>query len=724
MIGINIGSLNSSLAFGKSQPNQLLFKSELLLSDTSLRTCPTIISFTQTHRLIGDQASLVIKKNIKSSFQNLNRLIGFDINSPFSQTEYNKYYYIGGEFNSQQKKFCCFGNDMLFPEEIVISYLHLLYNSYILEKSIEAEYFVFSVPDYFTCFHKNSFKKIIDSINLKKNYSLINESSAITLYFGYKKYKEYFINKRQVNNQIVSEIDPNIIKHVLFIDAGHSKINLIFSKLTFGLFQVLNSYTIPFLGGRDFDNKIYELCAKNFKDSYGIDISNDNKIKIRLMNPIMKARKALTVNKDSHINVDSLKDDNDLSLILTREDFEKLIGEELLLFKNELIKFCDYNNKNFPNAMLTNIEMAGELMRTPCLQNIVKEVTGFSVSKTILTDECIAIGCSLYGSLLNGTFPIKDFNGIYHLNNYTMNISINNEPINKFIGNNEYLPAYKPYFFDEKYFNSPNSKIIISFYYDKNEIKNYLLSDTGLLVTFEFNCEEIVKLNGGMKNVKITFLISNMGFIHIHTLESRVIEDQYIKIDINNNIYKIINRKIYPDSKETEKMIEEYKNKEKILFEKDRYFISYSKLKNNTLNKLYNFRNKINDSGLGDNYFENKKINEILDDYEMKLNDSNNELLNLEEINEYLDKIVSNLINDDLKNKAKELLNKISDYQNKLSEEYQKLLSGNQCSLEENQINDASNMLEHFIKKLNLVLSKEELNNIEIEFEREIKKYF
>ena len=169
MIGINIGSLNSSLAFGKSLPNQLLFKSELLLSDTSLRTSPTIISFTQTHRLIGDQASLVVKKNIKSSFQNLNRLIGFDINSPFSQTEYNKYYYIGGEFNSQQKKFCCFGNDMLFPEEIVISYLHLLYNSYILEKSIEAEYFVFSVPDYFTCFHKNSFKKIIDSINLKKN---------------------------------------------------------------------------------------------------------------------------------------------------------------------------------------------------------------------------------------------------------------------------------------------------------------------------------------------------------------------------------------------------------------------------------------------------------------------------------------------------------------------------------------------------------------------------
>ena len=62
MIGVNIGSLNSSISLGKSHPSQMLFKSELLLSDTSLRTCPSIISYTKTHRLIGDQASLVVKK--------------------------------------------------------------------------------------------------------------------------------------------------------------------------------------------------------------------------------------------------------------------------------------------------------------------------------------------------------------------------------------------------------------------------------------------------------------------------------------------------------------------------------------------------------------------------------------------------------------------------------------------------------------------------------------
>ena len=726
MIGISIGSLNSSIALGKTSLPQLIFKSELLLSDTSLRTCPSIISFTENQRLIGDQASLILKKNLKSSFQHINRLIAFNFNIPFYQKEYNIYHYVGGTYDSNQNKFSTVGEEMFLPEEIIISYLHLLYNSYILEKNIEieSEYFVFSIPDYFTCFQKESYKKIIESINLKKEYSLINESSAITLYFGYKKYKEYFRNKKQRGDKLVEEIDPTITKYVLFIDAGHSKTNLILSKLNYNLFQVLNSVTIPFLGGRDFDNKIYEFCAKNFMDTYGIDIKNDNKIKMRLINPIMKARKNLTVNKDVHINIDSLKDDNDLSVILKREDFERLIIEEINLFKNELIKFCKYNEKTFPDAILTNIEMAGELMRTPCLQEIVKDVTGLSLSKSILTDECISIGCSLYGAFLKKSFPIIDFKGIYHLNNYTMNISINNEPIKKFIGRNESLPCNKSFYFDEKYFENPNSKINISFYYDKNEVKEFIPEGKDLLLSYEFDCNEIVKQNGGLKNVKITFLINDIGIISIHSLESKIFEEEFMQIEINNKIYKIIYNGIYSDKNEIDKKISEYKNKEKFLFEKDRNFKIYSKKKNNLFNKLFNIKSKINENGLGDKIFENRKINDILEEMENTLNDLNNEIFDLDEIFIYLDKIVNNFMNDDLKQKIKNLTNKITDYQTKLSEEYTRLLSGEFCNLNENQINNASNMLEHFIKKCNLALSIEDLNNIENELMNEIQKYF
>jgi molecular chaperone DnaK (HSP70) len=643
------------------------------------------------------------------------------MNNPFSKREYNNYFYIGGEYKADHNKFSCVNDNLFFPEEIIISYLHLLYNSYIIDRGIESEYLIFSVPDYFTCYHKNSFKIIIDSINIKEKYSIINESTAITLYFGYKKYNEYFINKKQIGDQIIGGIDPKITKYILFIDAGHSKTTFIFSKLNYCIFQVLNSTTIPFLGGRDFDNKIFEYCSKNFMDTNGIDISKDNKIKLRMMNPIIKARKNLTVNKDAHINIESLKDDNDLSLILKKEDFENLIKEELDLFKKELQNFCDINKQKYPNALLTNIEMAGELMRTPCLQNIVKEVTGLSMSKTIITDECIAIGCSLYGTLLNNTFPIKDFNGIYQLNNYTINILINDEMVKKFIGNDEFLPSYKAYFFDDKYFESQNSKIIISFFYDKKEINNYLESDSGLLLTFEFDCNEIIKSNGGIKNAKITFFIDNDGIIKVHSIESKIFEEQYMKIEINDNIYKILKREIYPDKNEIKKLINEYKNKEKELFEIDRNYINYSRQKDKILSKLYTTKSKINDNKLGDNLFENRKINEILDEIE---NDLNNNALNLDNLNNRLDNLVKNLISDDLKNKTKDLSNKIMDYQNKLSEEYQRLLSGDQCMLNEKQINEASNMLEHFIKKLSLVLSIDDLNNLVKEFDIEIKKYF
>ena len=115
MLGISIGSLNSKISFGKINYNNMFFKSELLLSDTSSRDCTSIISFTNTQRLIGDHATLTIKKNIKSSFQYINRLIGFNLNNPFSQREYNNYFYIGGNYDQQQNKFICSDNKSFYP---------------------------------------------------------------------------------------------------------------------------------------------------------------------------------------------------------------------------------------------------------------------------------------------------------------------------------------------------------------------------------------------------------------------------------------------------------------------------------------------------------------------------------------------------------------------------------------------------------------------------------
>ena len=720
MLGINIGSLSSTMAIGQKHKSALLFKTELLLSETSSRTCPSILTFSETHRIIGDQASLVLRKNIKSSFQFIDRFIGFNPEVPFYSTEMQNYFYVGGEYDPQTKKFVYIINNekiFLYPEEIVVSFLHLLYNSYIIKKNLEPECKVFSVPDYFTCYQKNTLMQIIKGAGIIKDFHLVNESSAITLYFGYKKYKEYFLKKNDENSNSAM-IDPSITKYILFIDAGHSKTSLIFSQLNYNLFKVLDTLCIPFLGGRDFDDAIFNYCCEKFKSENNIDISKDKKIKLRLIQPIMKARKNLTVNKDAHISVDSLTEDIDFTCLLTRDDFEKIIKDKLDLFRNELIRFCQRNNKNYPGIQLTNVEMAGELMRTPAMERIIKEILNMEMSKTILTDECISIGCSLYGSLLKGCFPIKNFKGIYHLNHYSILYSINNGPINEFIDDHYQIPEFKSLVFGEEYFNE--NKINITFYHKKEEIQNYVKTDEGLLISYNINCNEILKFNGGQKNFKIVFLIDNIGEVHIKDIES-----QNKKINFSKNLIKVVKRELYPNKTQIDENINLYTQNENNLFKKDEEFINYSFKKNDLESKLYQLKSKIQYNATYNTLqYNNKNVIECLQEIEDKLYENQNNIIDLNPLKEYLDNIINSITPNDIIGFKEQFINQINDCQNIIDQEKEKLKNNQNSKYDKNMINDAMNMLDNFRNKLYLTIDLNELNSLNAEFQSEKIKYF
>ena len=714
MLGINIGSLNSTVTIGHQQQSALLFKTELLLSETSARTCPSIISFGETHRVIGDQAALVLRKNIKSSFQYINRFIGFDPKTPFSSTELQNYYYVGDSYDPQTNKFSYTINgtkQQISPEEIVTSYLHLLYNGYIVQKNLKPECIVFSVPDYFTCSQKNKYLQIAESIGIKNDIHLVNESSAITLYFGYKKYQDYFIRKNEGKS---ATIDPSITKYILFIDAGHSKVTFVLSKLAYNLFTVLDTTTIPFLGGRDFDLAIYKFCCEKFNQDNGIDISKNNKTKLRLLTPIMKARKTLTVNKDAQINVDSLSDDIDFSLLLTRENFEKLIQDKVTLFKQELINFINRNKKIYPNIDITNVEMAGELMRTPVLEKTVKEICKIEMSKTILTDECLSVGCSLYGALLKGVFPIRNFKGIYHLNHYSINSSINNAPINEYISNHYQIPEFKSFTFDK---NLMQNNINVAFYHSKNEIKDYSYTestdDNVLLVAYDIICSEIFKKYPNINQLKVTFLIDNIGEVHINKLESIINKDNTVKISLDKDVVKIVKRGLYLSQAQKNKIIAGLNYTEQNLFKIDQEFINFSAKKNSLEGDFYNVKNMIQNKNLTNAQYNGKNIMTCMQEIEDKLNDNYNQIFDLTPIEQYLDQIIQSITPKDIADEKNKILNEISEYQNRV----------NGIS-DEKERNDAVNMLLYFKKKLRLIVDMNELRNLIGEYNNEKGKYF
>jgi len=713
MLGINIGSLNSTVTIGQQLNSALLFKTELLLSETSARTCPSILSFGETHRVIGDQAALVLRKNLKSSFQYINRFIGFDPKTPFSSTELQNYYYVGDTYDPQTNKFSYTINGekkQISPEEIVTSYLHLLYNGYVTQKNLNPECIVFSVPDYFTCSQKNEYLQIAESIGIKNDIHLVNESSAITLYFGYKKYKDYFIRKNEGKS---ATIDPSITKYILFIDAGHSKVTFVLSKLAYNLFTVLDTATIPFLGGRDFDEAIYKFCCEKFNKDNGIDISKNNKIKIRLLTPISKARKTLTVNKDAQISVDSLSDDIDFSLLLTRENFEKLIEDKVKLFKQELINFIQRNKQNYPNIDITNVEMAGELMRTPVLERTVKEICKIEMSKTILTDECLSVGCSLYGALLKGVFPIKNFKGIYHLNHYSINSSINNGPIEEFVSNHYQIPEFKSFVFDK---NQMQNNINITFYHNKKEISEYSFAeskdDNVLLVGYEILCSEIFNKYQNINQLKVSFLIDNIGEVHINKLESIINKDNTVKINLEKSIIKIVKRGLYLSQAQKNKIIAELNYTEQNLFKIDQDFINFSAKKNSLEGDFYNVKNLLQNKNLTNAQYNGKNIMSCMQEIEDQLNDSYNKIFDLAPLEDYLYKIVQSITPNDIAIEKNKVMNEISGYEQRLN------------SLDAKRKNDASNMLEYFKKKLQLIVDMNEFRKLMDEFNSEKRKYF
>ena len=151
---------------------------------------------------------------------------------------------------------------------------------YIVKQNIPAETFIFSVPDYFTCIHKDYFMNIIRASGFTNNVHLINESTAITLYYGYKNYHDYFVVKNISDSDPTKKgVDPTVVKYVIFINAGYSKTSFILSKLTHNVFTVLDSFTIPFFGGGNFNDAIYKMCVQKFKEQTGIDISKNKVIR-------------------------------------------------------------------------------------------------------------------------------------------------------------------------------------------------------------------------------------------------------------------------------------------------------------------------------------------------------------------------------------------------------------------------------------------------------------
>ena len=510
MLGINIGSQNTIFSTCGKDTNGK-FTTQTLLTDTSDRTLPSNISFTQKDRKVGLIAEGDIKKNPESSFLYVQRYIGLIPNTPFFEKEIK--YSISPNFDESQGKFVFeFGgkNYSLIGDDIVAGFIDKVFENYDKNnENINYDEVTISIPDFFTPLQRDSIYLILKSNGIKIPH-IINESTAITLYYGYNHYISLFKDNSSSN-----------VKNVIFVDSGNSKTTFFLSQFKFNEFKVLYVKSIPFLGGRDFDEALFKYAQNKFLMQFHTPFPDAPKYKLRLMESIIKQRKQLTVNNEVTITIESIKDDEDFSFVLTRELFHSIIASQIQEFSSKYMEFLHECQEILPLNEIHAIEMAGELLRTPTLQDIVTQLTQIKeVSKTILVDECTSAGAALFTAYALKQFPVKQFQFITGYNMYDIYYTIDGDSnsFRTFVSSGSQLPISKDIFIKV---NSGNiTKCLIDFYYNKDNIEDF--SKSHHLIQYTFDLKNIKKNNKNFTTsnnlIYLFFIVRQSSFIKFHKI--------------------------------------------------------------------------------------------------------------------------------------------------------------------------------------------------------------
>ena len=595
IIGINIGSKNTVVgAYIKGS-----FK--IILSESSARSIPTVISFGDNDRNYGDIAFNSNRSKFKSTIIYPNRWLGINYNNTLKEEEekYANLSPVKNEFDNSLGFKINIKNQKVFytPEVIMGSFLNKLKNIW-LKENIYTDNIVISVPDYYTAYERQA---MLDSINISglNCFSLLNESSAIAIHYAFQKLKE---------------LDSRI---VCFIDFGHSHLTISYAQFTKKEIKILLVNSERFCGARDLDYLIAEKISYEFQKQNGEDLLDSPKAKISLMNAINKERKKLTVNTEGNISIDEIIKGKDLTFDLSRKNMEKIILPILTKFEN----LCKSSLKQLEKMgiytkNIHSVEMVGDTLRTPCFLNIIKNVYQKDLSKTLIPDECIARGCALYAMMNLPNYQIQKF-FIKHYNPYYIFLNHNlSETI--LFQEGENFPMKKDFIVK----NTQND-IRLKFLYG-NDIKNI----------FKDNLINEYNVNFPFNNYNIEFKFQyELDRNCIPKLIIFPLQEQNIKIDLIKQNYGL-----------TIDVLNYYKNEEIGRDENDLIMKDIKSYKNYIEEYIYKLREKISSENIKEIITQNEKDNLILEmDKLMNWLYSKDEGLNNINILEEKSKIVKSL---------------------------------------------------------------------------------